>query len=215
MSLRRVVAGTPLQPLLDEGVDLLLSEGAYDAPLVVTRSLRIEGEPGAVIDAHGRGVVLAVVDDDLEVALRGVVLRGGHADGGAGVRLTGWSAVRLDQCAVQECSVPGNRGGGALALRGRLELSECSFLGNRAVAGSDVLATGVAEVVIDGGQYSGDIAAREGAQLVVRRASVRGRLDVRGTTTRGPSVRVEDAVIEGGVHNDAVFPGTLNLREDE
>jgi hypothetical protein len=51
MSLRRVVAGTPLQPLLDEGVDLLLSEGAYDAPLVVTRSLRIEGEPGAVIDA--------------------------------------------------------------------------------------------------------------------------------------------------------------------
>jgi hypothetical protein len=209
-----VPAGTPLQPLLDAGGDYALGEGTWQGPFVLTRSVTLRGEAGTVLDAGGRGPVLAIGDDDLEVRLVGLTLRNGHADGGAGLRLTGWSAVRMEGCAVLECSAPGNTGGGVAALRGALELVGCSFLGNRAAAGSDLLATGVAEVRVSGGRFAGDVALREGARVVLDGVAVDGVVDVRATTTRAPHLRHSRCTLGGGLRNDVQHPGIIVEDED-
>ena len=210
----RVPAGTPLQPLLDAGGEVVLDEGTWDGPFVLTRSVRIRGEAGTVLDAGGRGPVLTVAVDDLDVDLVGLTLRNGHADGGAGVRLTGWSTVRMQGCAVLECRAPGNTGGGVAALRGTLDITACSFLGNRAAAGSDLLATGVAEVRVTGGRLSGDVALREGTRVVLDGVVIDGVVDVRATTTRAPHLRYSGCTLGGGLRNDPHHPGIVVEDED-
>jgi len=210
----RVHAGTPLQPLLDAGGAYTLGEGIWQGPFVLTRPVRLQGEAGTVLDAGGHGPVISVAEDDLDVELVGLTLRNGHADGGAGVRLTGWSAVRMQGCAVLECRAPGNTGGGVAALRGTLEIAGCSFLGNRAAAGSDLLATGVAEVRVTGGRFAGDIALREGARVVLEGVTVDGVIDVRATTTRAPHLRHAGCTLGGGLRNDSQHPGIVVEDED-
>jgi nitrous oxidase accessory protein NosD len=209
-----VPAGEALAPLLEAGGDYTLADGIWTGPLVVTRSVTLRGAPGTVIDAGGHGPVVTVADDDLEVVLVGLTLRNGHAEGGAGVRLTGWSRVRMEGCTVLECRAPGNTGGGVAALRGSLDLVGCTFLGNRAAAGSDVLATGVAEVRVRGGRFAGDLALREGARVVLDGVVCDGVVDVRATTTRAPHLRHMGCTFGGGLRNDAQHPGIVVEDED-
>ncbi len=192
-----------------DAAELVFAPGLHRGPLVFTRSVRVRGEEGAVIDAAGFGAVVQVHEDDLEVSLENLTLRGGHADAGGGVRLGGYSTVRLSRCTVEDCRAPSNTGGGAWAFRGTLILEDCTFRGNVARAGSDLVATGTARVEIRGGGYAGDLAAREGATLVIEDAQVDGTLDVRGTTTRAPTVRIVGAAPAGGVRNDPVLPGVV------
>ena len=59
-----------LQPLIDgtpTGGVLHLARGIYAAPGIVNRSMRIEGEPGVVIDGGGIGSIMTVTADDVEV----------------------------------------------------------------------------------------------------------------------------------------------------
>lgn len=56
--------GEPLQPLVEQASDgdrLLLPAGRYPGQLTLTRSLHLQGEPGATLDAggHGHAVVLS------------------------------------------------------------------------------------------------------------------------------------------------------------
>ena len=204
-------AAEDVEALLAEGPDVLVfAPGVHVYSLVLPRSVRLVGEPGAIVDAGGAGPLLSVTEDDLEIVVEGLTLRGGHSDGGGGVRLTGFSTLTLRRCTITRCSAPTNQGGGALALRGSLTLEQCTFTGNLARAGSDLVATGISEVHILGGTYDGDLIAREGATLHVRDARVAGKIHVRGTTTRAPTVRLDGVTALGGVENDAVLPGVLS-----
>ena len=57
------------------GDTLYVSAGVHRGPLVIDRSLVMIGESGAIIDGGGRGTIIAVHADSVE--LRGLTLRGG------------------------------------------------------------------------------------------------------------------------------------------
>lgn len=207
----RVEAGAPLAEAIANGGVVCLSSGVHRGPLVLTRSLTIRGDEGAVLDSGGAGTVVSVADDDLVVRIEGVTLRGGHAEAGGGLALTGYSDVVIAKCTFSGNRVPVGGGGGVFASRGTLLVKDSAFVGNVGRIASDLLATGVAEVRVEGGEFQGDIGAREGARLSVDGASIGGQLDLRGTTSRAPVVSVTRSRIRGGVHNDADLPASLTV----
>lgn len=73
------------------GDTLHVSAGVHHGPLVIDRSLVMIGESGAIIDGGGRGTVIAVHADSVE--LRGLTIRGG------GISLTKDEAsIKLVRC---------------------------------------------------------------------------------------------------------------------
>ena len=212
-----VDAGQDLSAAVAAGGTVRLGPGVHAGPLVIGASIVLQGEPGAVIDADGRGPVVLVGVDDLVVRIEAVELRGGHAEAGAGVAVLAYSDVTLHGCTVRANRARGSggtgMGAGLYAVRGSVSLEGCTFERNVARTGSDIVAGGVAEVRVMGGTFSGDIAAREGATLLVEGARIAGTLHARGTTTRAPTVRVRGCTVRGGVVNDPSLPAVLS--EDE
>lgn len=76
------------------GETVHLGAGRHRGPLLVDRSLTIEGEPGTILEGPGRGTVLTIDADD--VTVRGLRVRGSGRDatlGDAGVLVTADRAV--------------------------------------------------------------------------------------------------------------------------
>jgi nitrous oxidase accessory protein len=72
---------TPLQMQVDaaaEGDTLVLRPGVHAGPVLVTRPLVLEGEPGAVLQGNGRGSVVAV--EAARTVVRGLVISGSGSD---------------------------------------------------------------------------------------------------------------------------------------
>jgi nitrous oxidase accessory protein len=83
---RAVAAAVP-------GDVLRLAPGIHDGPIVIDRALTLEGEPGAVIDGHGKGRTIEVTAP--HVAVRHLAVRG------SGMSLDQMhAAVFLDQAAT-------------------------------------------------------------------------------------------------------------------
>lgn len=206
-----VAAGAPLAEAVARGGLVVLGPGVHEGTLELHTGVTLRGEPGAVLDGGGRGPVLLVDDDDLVVRVEGLVLRNGHAESGAAVHVSGRSDVTLARCELRDGRAPLGGGAGAWATRGRLVVEDCVFAGNRAKYGGDLVASGVAEVEVRGGRFAGDVAAREGARLSLDGAVVDGRLDLRGTTTRAPVVKVRGGGYAKGIHNDEALPAALEV----
>ncbi len=106
-SLRRFPPGaTLLQPLIDAtptGGVLRLAAGVYGAPGVVRRTMRIEGEKGAVVDGGGVGSILTVEADNAQVI--GLTFRNSgerHESTDAAVRLRGQRGLYRDNV-IEDC----------------------------------------------------------------------------------------------------------------
>jgi nitrous oxidase accessory protein len=212
----RVEAGQPLAAALAAGGVVCLGPGVHAGSWVVETSVTLRGEAGAVLEGGG-GSVVAVEGDDLVVRIESLTLRGGSAEAGGAVSLTGYSALALVGCTVEgntarsRGGAPGGGGGGVYASRGTLRVEGSTFRGNRATVGSDLFVTGVADVIVVGGHLGGDVAAREGAKLVLDGVTVDGHLDARGTTTRAPVVQLKGGRLRGGVKNDASLPARVEI----
>ncbi len=209
----RIEAGQPLDVALDGGGVVCLGPGVHRGPLVIARSVILRGEAGAVLDGGGGGSVVQIQADELVVRIEALTVRGGAAEVGGGLALTGYSEVF-----TQGCRFEGNRarpggggGGGVFANRGRLHLVDTSFSGNHAPLGTDLLVTGVAEVTVSGGHLHGTVAAREGAVVHLERTEVDGEVHVRGTTTRRPTLRVTGGRLGAGVKNDPGLPAIVEI----
>lgn len=205
----RIQAGEPIEAHLTSGDELVLAAGIHVASLMPESSVVIRGEEGAVLEGAGARCVHVDVDG-VEVTLVNLTLRKGYGEAGAGVCLTGWSTLTLRSCHLDENIASEGGGGGAYANRGKLVVEDCTFTHNRARHGSDLVATGVAEVTLKGGHFAGDVAVREGAVVSLERVVLDGTLDIRGTTTRAPTVRLRESSAAGGVLNDANLPGTVS-----
>jgi nitrous oxidase accessory protein NosD len=212
-----VEAGQDLSAAVASGGTVVLAAGVHAGPLVFGASVTLQGEPGAVIDADGRGPCLLVGSDDLTVRIEGVELRAGHAEAGGGLTVLAYSDVTLVGCTLRGNTARGSGGtglgGGVYAVRGNVLLDTCTFERNVARTGSDLVASGLAEVRVRGGSFSGDLAAREGATLLLEDARIAGSVHARGTTTRAPTVRLRGCTVRGGVVNDPSLPAVVS--EDE
>ena len=212
----RVEAGAPIDPHLVDGAVVCLAAGVHHASLLIDASLTLRGEPGAVLDAGRAGPVVRVAADQLVVKLEGLTLRGGAGDAGGGIRLTGWSELVVSQCVVEDNEAllaGGGIGGGAFAERGKLTLNDTQFRGNRARGGSDLLASGLAAIEVNGGSFAGDVTLLDGVRATLSGGRVHGKLTTRGTTTRAPAVTLKGMAVDGGIDNDANLPATLVVED--
>jgi nitrous oxidase accessory protein NosD len=205
-----VSAGAPIAPHLQPGAVVCLGPGVHRGGLLLSSSVTLRGDPGAVLDAGGSGPVLRVDADELKVRVENLELRNGHAEGGAGISLAGWSEVD-----VVGCTITGNRaavdggGAGAWAIRGTLRIANTAFHGNTGKLGSDLAATGAAVVDIRDSTLAGDAWVDEGATVTLTGVKVAGALHARGTSTRAPSLSLSGCQVLGGIDNDAKLPATL------
>ena len=200
---------------LPSGSVIELAPGVHPGGLFIEADLEVRGVGGAVdsgadagspsildaiLDAGGRGAVVHIAEDGLQVLLAGLRLRGGNAQLGAGVFLEGASAVVLRDLVIEAGRAPG--GGSAVsAIRGQLTLERCRVEG-------EALFTGVARVTLRDTVVTEDLLVREGAQVALVGGSVEGMLDIRGTTTRKPTVTVDGTLLRD-VHNNPTLPGEL------
>lgn len=198
-----VAAGESASKAVQPGAVVCLAPGVHPGALFIGEpgTYEIRGEPGAIVDAGGKGAALRVSTDDATVHVVGVEFRGGHAELGGGARVDGYATVVLEDCAFA-----GSRGaqGGVAGLG----VSAGTVTARRVRFAEDVLFTGTGEVTLDDCDVTGELRAREGAQVIVH-GGVVGALDVRGTTTRAPSVRFDGAQLLGAVHNDDAYPGDV------
>lgn len=205
-----VEAGAPIAPHLQAGAVVCLGPGVHRGGLQLTASVTLRGDPGAVLDGGGRGPVLRVDADDLKVRLENLELRNGHAEGGGGISLAGWSEVDVVGCTItgNKAAVDGG-GAGAWAIRGTLRIANSSFHGNTGKLGSDLAATGAAVVEVRDSTLAGDAWVDEGAVVSLTGVKLGGALHARGTTTRAPSLAVAACEIRGGIDNDPLLPATV------
>ena len=194
-----IASGQRLPGGFPAGSVVELAPGEHRGALFVDGDLEVRGV-GAVLDARGRGAVAHVVEDRLKVVLSGLTLRGGRAQLGAGLFVEGHSEVVLRDVTIEAGRATG--GGSAVgAIRGQLTLERCRVQG-------EALFTGVSRVVLKDTVVTDDLLVREGADVVLEGGVVEGSLDIRGTTTRAPTVTVRGTDI-GEVHNHPRMPGTL------
>ncbi len=194
-----VAAGAALPVALQGATVVELAPGEHAGSLFVESSIDVRG-PGATLNAGGRGSVAHIVDDGLTVKVSGLTLRGGNAQLGAGVFVEGASQVVLHDVVIQGGTSPG--GGNAIgAIRGELTLERCRIEG-------EALFTGISRVTLKDTVVTADLLVREGAQVVLIGGAVEGSLDIRGTTTRAPTVTVQGTTVHE-VHNNPDLPGTL------
>ena len=186
----------------------ILAPGVHHMPLL-TGGIQIKGEEGAIREGDG-GTILEILEDGLAIHLEDVELRGGTGEAAGGVVLRGHSQVLLRRCLIRGCA--SRRGGAAGAVyvaRGTLILEDCRFEDNRGTTASDLVATGIAEVRLRDCTLGGDVALREGASLLLENSTIEGSLSARGTTTRCPTLTLNDSLVLGGLRNDPTLPATL------
>jgi predicted outer membrane repeat protein len=125
--------GTALADAIEQapaGARLCLAPGEHVAGVALVRSITIVGLQGAdktVLQGPGRLPVLRIEDDGLAVRIQGVTLQGGESDAGGGLSIRGRGKVQ-----VVECRFTGNRaglvgGGGLYATSGLLTVERTRF----------------------------------------------------------------------------------------
>jgi hypothetical protein len=197
--------GDDVQAHLVEGAVVCLRPGVYPVSggLFIEHSLTLRGEAGVVLDAQGRGSVVHVAADGLSVHLSGLVLSHGHAELGAGLRLSGASEVRAEDLAVRANDPVGPQHAGIGAQRGVLHL-----VGARLEGADGVWLTGVVDATLTDCILSGPLTLREGAVVRVEGGQLDGPVRLRGSTTRAPSLTLV-GVRAPQIENDPALPGTI------
>jgi hypothetical protein len=198
-----IKAGDPIPRRLPSGSVVTLAPGPHPDGVFVEGDLEIHGT-GSTLDAHGRGAVVHIAEDGISVLLTGVTLRGGNSQLGAGLFVEGASDVVLRDVVIEAGRAPGG-GSGVGAIRGRLTLERCRVQG-------EALFTGIATVTLRDTVVTQDLLVREGARVELIGGAVEGMLDIRGTTTRKPTVTVRGAALSD-IHNNPQLPGEL-IRAD-
>lgn len=202
----RIEPGQPIEPHLAEGAVLCLAPGVHPANLVLTTSVTLQGEPGAILDGQTQGAVVRTEANKLEITLRGLELRSGAAELGSGVLLEGYSKLHIQGCTIAGNSAGRGGGSGLAARRGWL------FMSDTTVGPEDeVVITNTAEAEISGSTLQGDASFLDGAKVTVKGGSIAGTLTLRGTTSRAPVVVLEGVEV-GTLDNHAELPAELTVR---
>lgn len=195
--------GDDLTPHLVDGAVICLREGVHQASLRVGANVTLRGEPGAILDAGGRGPVVRVDKDQLEVTVQDLVLRNGAHQAGSGVVVDAYATVKLVGCTIEGNQPDEGGGNGLRVTRGWVTVVDTT------VGPSDgVVVSTTAEVDFTGGELQGDLRVLDGAKVRLEGTTVRGKLLLRGTRTRKPTLTLKGAEVPG-LDNDSPHPGTV------
>ncbi len=183
----KVAAGDDIAPHLAEGAVVCLGAGRHQANLHIRTSLRIEGEPGVVLDGGGRGPVLMIDADGIEVAVSGVEVTNGAFETGSGILIDGYARVTLDSLSITGNHAGKGGGGGMTIRRGFVRLE-------RSTIDDEVILTNTAQVDVSATTLA-DLQVLDGAKVTLTGGSV-AKLTVRGTSTREPELTVSGTEID-------------------
>jgi len=197
--------GADIQPHIAAGAVICLAPGHYPGALRIDVPVTMQASGGATLDAGGKGPVVHVTQNGIQVRISGVTLTGGAAEFGAGLLVDAYAEVALDDVSF-EGNEPGQGGGAAIgAIRGRLLMRDVRASGNQ-----DVVLDGVTEAAGDSVQLTGGLAVRDGAKVAFKGGTL-GTVNVRGTTTRQPELVLE-GVDAGQVTNHPTVPGVVRTQ---
>ncbi|MBT3218718.1 MAG: hypothetical protein HN348_06470 [Proteobacteria bacterium] len=199
----RINAGDPIQPHFADGAVICLGPGKHMGPLPIAHSVTLRGEKDTIVEAAGKGPVLSVAANKLEVTVQGLTLRDGYAEFGSGMLVEGMSRVNIEDCVFD-----GNRQakGGATGLgvrRGIVVVKNSSFS-----ATDDVGVNNIAQVEFHQCAIAGKLGVYDGAKVTLQGGKVQGTLKVRGTTSRKPSVAIHGCEVPN-IENHPTVPGVV------
>lgn len=201
----RIEPGQDPTPHLSEGAVVCFAPGTHPVNLRLETSVTLVGEAGAVLDGQGKGPVVHIPTNRIEVALSGLTLTGGQAELGSGLFVDGYAKVTLQDVVFEGNGAARGGGVGLGARAGFLTLK-----GGRFGEKDDMLLTNTTQATIEGPDVQGDAAILDGAKVTWTGGRVGGTLTLRGTTTRAPQVTLVG--VDGSVANDAQLPATLEQR---
>lgn len=184
----------------DEGAVVCLAAGVHAGRLDLSHSLTLRGQTGAILDGGGRGPVVRIGADGLQVVIEGLEIRNGAARFGSGVQVEGYSKVTL-----RGCTVSGNRRGegggtGLGARRGVVAVEGCAF-------GDEVTVTGTAQATFSGADLD-ELNVLDKAKVRLESTSVKRPVTLRGTTTSKPTLTLGPGV-SAEVRNHDTVPGVV------
>ena len=198
----RLTPDDDLHRALAAGGDITLAPGTYSGSFELSASVTLRGEPGAVLDAQGRGPVLLCQDDALELSLSDLTLRGGHSELGAAVCLVAQSNLTLRRCTLVDNRAVQLAAGGAGAAAGHLVLEHCTL-----DESSSVWLLEQAQAELLNCRVAGQVGVVDGAQLTAEGGAIE-RLLLRANPRHTPTARLSGVAV-ASVHNDAALPGHL------
>ncbi len=203
--LRRALAEAAVGAVLD------VPAGTWAGHLVLERALTLRGGPGVRFDGGGGGPIVRVDAPGADVVLEGFHFSRGVAQSGGAVFFAD-GRLTLRDCVFEGNAAPAH-GGGAIYARGeKLVIERCRFERNEARQGGAVLLDELVEAAVLDSLFVANRAVRgaalrlkEGAAATVSGCTFVGHttpgpahegvtLDLAGTTTRTPTLVVEDSV---------------------
>lgn len=182
----------------DGGV-VVLAAGDFDGGLTIRHNLTLRGEAGTRI-VGGRGSVLRVIGEEVVLVLEDLEVIEGRAELGGAVQLLDGASLVAKRCRFENNSAR-HKGGAIHLAEGRVELTHCVLIGNRAGMGGAIHVDGLGTLVVDGGEVRDNDAGTgagvhvsDGAEARMTGVIFGGQLgdeldvSVAGSMTRAPEV---------------------------
>lgn len=201
----RLQPGDDVQAALTAGAVVCLAPGKHLGPLQIRVPVRLRGEPGAILSGEGQGSVIQILEHQITVHLTGLTLTDGYAETGSGLFLDGYAEV-----VMEDCTLEGNREGtgggtGVYVGLGHLAARNTTF-GPR----DDLIITQIGRATLVDCTVKGSAQFTDGAEVEVRGGTIEGPLQVRGTTSRAPKLKLIGTSAPKLV-NDADLPGDIQV----
>ncbi len=194
-----VPVGSPLPVEYPDNAVICLASGRHSGHLFVERSVTLRGEPGAILDAGGRGSVIHVATDGTTVQIEQVTLTRGHSELGGGLRVDADSRVVLVGVTFEN-----NRAdaGEALGLvRGEVRLHDCTVTGSVHVGGFAMLYT-------EASKLSGQTTLVDSAEMQVTDGTLADSVRLVGRPRQQPVLHIAGARVTT-IEQHPKFPGIV------
>lgn len=199
-----VAAGESVAQHLSEGAVICLKAGTHTVNLSLGVSITLIGEDGAVLDGGRRGPVVHVGADKAKVTLKNLQITNGTHDFGSGLLVDAYADVFVEDCVFEGNHGGEGHGAGIGARRGWVTVTNSRF-----GAADDLVFTTTNEAFLTNATVEGEMRVLDGAKVEVTGGSVAGKVTVRGTTTRRPSLTLKSGASVPNIEVDAVVPGDV------
>ena len=204
MSIFHLSTGQSLKEAVKSNHTILLAPGRHKGGVTITKDIKIIGEIGAVIEGDGTAnPTIFISEDGIEVTLSNISIEKGAAEFGSGILIDAYAEVAIDGCRFKD-NLKGSGGGvGIGILLGNAKLKDCRFEEEQ-----DAFVSNAGEASFVNCALLGGMSAYDGAQIYCKGGEIKGKLSMRGSSSRKPIVAIDGTSIDG-IENHRLYPGQL------